>query len=556
MFIPPLERVVQRQQVDDNGLGRRGRHGIRSAGRGRDEELDLRAAVGHAALRNAIALRTVNHRVDHGAIGANEADFADAGIEMEDEVFRAEFRLTIGDERLVAEPRQEAQWREAMTEWPPVNQVRHEQPANRHRRRFRVVDLDKVIQQRSHSTGEPFVDAKAGLVTGGRCVVQRANRRNAQCPVTASRATDGEIGELQPEFHRVQERTAIRRSVEQVEGLTGLIEAESQVKAGGTVGIGRDEREIATRRDARAGREDEAARRIQVIGQPQAGKIHRRRARIEQFNEIRERAVDSDDADIAGEHFIDHHPAEAGKNGPGARESRRAFGLPHAELVAANYINCVRPVRETVEFDGRGDGRFRTVSAAVETVAIVGNASSANLKHSGVQISRRDRLTGDGGANDGSVRTQLRKDAGVACGDEGLHAGDGLRRDPFAKVLVDQRKKVVRGEGGRKQAAQFRPIEQIELGMVEETVDRPHRRRHVDALVDVSRRVALVEDGVEVVRQDDEARISDAAVEPVVVAAPGGQRGLGVFHQRAHREVAHPQIDIGVSMDRSDVVVV
>ena len=473
---------------------------------------------------------------------------------MEDEVVSAELGLAIGDERLVAEAGQEAQGREAMAERLTIGKVRHIQPANRDRQRIRIVELDKVIQQRSDAAGEPFVDAQRGLASDRCSGVRRADRGNAQSPMISCHPADGEIGQLQTEFHRVQHRTAIRRRVEQVESLAILIEAESKMEPGRAVGIGRDQREVTTCRDGGAGGKHEAIRRIQVIGQAQTGKIRGGGARVEKLDEIRKPAIDRGRADVAGEHFIDHHATLPRENGPGARQGRRALGLPHARRVASNHINRVAAIGEAGEFDGRGNGCLGTVSAAVDPMAIVSDAHTAHLERGGVLIGRADGHTDHCRLDDDWRRRKRCQGQVHPVHGDCFHRVESAGGNPVAEDLIDQREKVVGVEQAGQLVAIFGVVERFKFRMPQEAVHirnvaRLEEARSVGA-------AGTAEDGIEVVRHDDEARIENAAVHVVVVIKAIGEGRLAVIQEIVNGEVTHPQPDIHIAADSLNILIV
>ena len=102
--------------------------------------------------------------------------------------------------------------------------------------------------------------------------------------------------------------------------------------------------------------------------------------------------------------------------------------------------------------------------------------------------------------------------------------------------------------------AVLREIQRLEIRVVEETahIGNP-RGREEDVTARTAARTA--EDGIEVVRHDDETRIEDAPIHVVIVIRAVGQRGLVVVHEIEHGEVTHPQLDVRVPADGLNILV-
>ena len=96
-------------------------------------------------------------------------------------------------------------------------------------------------------------------------------------------------------------------------------------------------------------------------------------------------------------------------------------------------------------------------------------------------------------------------------------------------MLIQHRTELRWGKDRRRQSIKFLVVERDQFGKLEEA-------RHVglvrkiggdkDGFIHVAGRIALVEDRVEVVADELEARVQQAAIERVVVPFAGAQRSL------------------------------
>ena len=196
------------------------------------EQSEVRAAVGQAALGDAGELPGEGDLIDERAKRVHDAERLTALGQGEGNVVRAGGGVVVRDD--LQESREAGREVRSCRErriLQAVSQIVGEmQPAQLHRLHAGIVDLEPITT--TERRGHPLVELEQRPVAERRGNVLRALGRDIQHPVGAAvgHATDGPIRRLNAEADRVQQFAAALRTVEEVDGIAGSLEAEAGVE--------------------------------------------------------------------------------------------------------------------------------------------------------------------------------------------------------------------------------------------------------------------------------------------------------------------------------------